>query len=53
MNHEPAITSLLFDDKALGALTCRILLDYMQGEEVKGKNLMGYEIVLRESTDDI
>lgn len=50
MNHEPAITSLLFDDKALGALTCKVLLSYIQGEEVKGRNLLGYEIALREST---
>ena len=53
MNHEPAITSLLFDDKALGALTCQVLLAYIQGDEVKGRNLMGYEIALRESTGDI
>lgn len=53
MNHEPAITSLLFDDKALGALTCQVLLAYIQGNEVKGRNLMGYEIALRESTGDI
>lgn len=51
-NHEPAITSLLFDDKALGALTCQVLLAYIQGDEVKGRNLMGYEIALRESTGD-
>ncbi len=50
MNHEPAVTSLLFDDKGLGALTCKVLLSYIQGEEVKGRNLLGYEIVLREST---
>lgn len=53
MNHEPAVTSLLFDDKALGALTCQVLLSYIQGDEVKGRNLLGYEIVLRESTGDI
>lgn len=53
MNHEPAVTSLLFDDKALGALTCKVLLSYIQGEEVKGRNLLGYEIVFRESTGTI
>ena len=53
MNHEPAITSLLFDDKALGTLTCQVLLAYIQGDEVKGKNLMGYEIVLRKSSEEI
>lgn len=49
-NNKPAITSLVFDDKALGALTCSILLDYIQGEEVRGKTLLGYQIVVREST---
>lgn len=49
-NSKPAITSLVFDDKALGALTCKILLRYIQGEEVKGKNMLGYELVIREST---
>lgn len=53
MNHEPAVTSLLFDDKALGALTCKVLLSYIQGEEVKGRNLLGYEIAFRESTGAI
>lgn len=53
MNHEPAVTSLLFDDKALGALTCQVLLAYIQGDEVKSRNLMGYELALRESTGDL
>lgn len=50
MNNKPAITSLLFDDKALGALTCRVLLQYIQGEEVQGRTLLGYELISREST---
>jgi len=49
-NNKPAITSLVFDDKALGALTCRILLRYIQGEAVEPKTLLGYELVIREST---
>lgn len=49
-SHEPAITSLLFDDKALGALTCSVLLDFIQGNNVKQKTLLGYEIAFREST---
>lgn len=53
MNHQPAVTSVLFDDKALGRLTCHVLLAYIQGDEVKGRNLMGYEIALRESTGDV
>jgi DNA-binding LacI/PurR family transcriptional regulator len=49
-NSKPAITSLLFDDKALGALTCRVLLKYIQGEPVKARTLLGYEVVSRDST---
>lgn len=50
-SHEPAITSLLFDDKALGALTCSVLLKYISGNEVQGRTLLGYEIAYRESTE--
>lgn len=50
MNNKPAITSLLFDDKALGALTCQVLLRYMQGEEVSEKTLLGYRLASRDST---
>ena len=49
-NHEPAVTSLIFDDKALGVLTCSVLLDFIGGKEVKGRTLSGYEVVYREST---
>ena len=49
-NNKPAITSLVFNDKALGALTCKILLQYIQGEEVEGTTLLDYELVIREST---
>lgn len=48
-NNKPAVTSLLFDDKALGALTCRVLLRYIQGEKVEAKTLLGYQLVIRES----
>lgn len=48
-NNKPAVTSLLFDDKALGALTCRVLLRYIQGEKVEAKTLLGYQLVVRES----
>ena len=47
---KPAVTSLLFDDRALGALTCKVLLHCIQGEEVKPKTLLGYELAVREST---
>lgn len=50
-NHEPAITSLRFDDKALGRLTCSVLIDRLQGKEVTSRNLLGFEIVYRKSTE--
>ncbi len=49
-NNKPAVTSLLFDDKALGALTCRTLLRRIQGEPVAPRTLLGYELIIREST---
>lgn len=49
-NHEPAVTSLVFDDRALGTLTCSVLLDFIHGTEVKDRTLLGYELVYREST---
>lgn len=50
-NSKPAVTSLVFDDKALGARTCSILLRYIQGEEIQGRTLLGYEMMIRESTN--
>lgn len=52
LNNKPSVTSLIFDDKALGALTCSVLLRYIRGDEVKGRTLLGYEVVMRESTRD-
>lgn len=49
-NSKPAVTSLVFDDKALGALTCKILLQYIRGEDVEAQTLLGYQLVIREST---
>lgn len=49
-NNKPAVTSLLFDDKALGALTCRTLLRRIRGEDVERRSLLGYELAVREST---
>ena len=51
--YEPTVTSLLFDDKALGALTCQILISYIQGNEVPKRSLLGYEVAFRESTGRI
>lgn len=49
-NNLPAVTSLHFDAAALGMTTCRTLLSHLEGEKVSGRTLLGYEIVLKEST---
>lgn len=49
-NNLPAITSLQFDAAALGTVTCRILLDHLEGKEVSKRTLLQYEVVLKEST---
>lgn len=46
----PAITSLKFDVTALGAVTCSTLFSVMEGKEVQQKTILGYEMVLKEST---
>jgi len=49
-NNNPPITSLSFDVKNLGIKCCRTLLDMVDGKENKDKVLLGYEVVLKEST---
>ena len=49
-NNVPSITSLEFDAKELGMVTCRTLLDLIDGLEVKQRTLLPYEVVLKEST---
>ena len=49
-NNQPAITSLHYDPKELGVVACRTLFDYLAGKEVQKKVLLGYEVVLKGST---
>lgn len=49
-NNVPSITSLAFDAKELGMVACRTLLDMIEGQEVKERTLLPYEVVLKEST---
>lgn len=49
-NSIPTITSLSFDAKELGMVTCKTLLDLINGQEVAEKTLLSYEVVLKEST---
>ncbi len=49
-NNQPAITTLQYDPKELGEIACRTLLEYIAGYEVPKKVMLGYEVLLREST---
>ncbi len=49
-NNQPAITSLHYDPKELGIVACKTLFDYLAGKEVQKKVLLGYEVVLKGST---
>lgn len=46
---KPSVTSLQFDDKALGAAACGSLIRLMAGEKVGSSMLENYRIVFRES----
>lgn len=46
----PAITSLNFNVRKLGAMAFELLLDKINGEEVKNVMLRNYEVILKEST---
>lgn len=49
-NHIPPITSLKFDVEELGRVAGRILLEKLNGEEIEQSTILGYEVVLKEST---
>lgn len=49
-NNIPSITSLSFDINELGMVTCCALLDLIDGKDVKQKTMLGYKVVLKEST---
>lgn len=46
----PAISAVQFDAAALGAVSCRLLLDSMAGKSVQTRIVHGHQIILREST---
>jgi DNA-binding LacI/PurR family transcriptional regulator len=49
-NAVPSVTSLNFNDRALGAAAAKALLDIIDGSSVKSRTLGGYEVILKEST---
>ena len=52
-SHKPEITTLRFDEKELGRVSCQMLLKKMEGCEVPNKTCLGYDIVIRPSTQHI
>lgn len=48
----PSITSLNFDVKEMGMITCKTLFDCMDGKAVQGRTLLGYEVSMKESTQN-
>ena len=49
-NSQPSITSLKYDPKILGMAACKTLFDYIDGKEIDKKQLLSYELNLRDST---
>ena len=49
----PSITSLSFDAKELGKTAANTLLKMISGENVPERTLLGYEVMMRESTRTI
>lgn len=49
-NNIPSITSLSFDEKELGMVACRGLMDAIEGREIHKATTLGYQVILREST---
>lgn len=52
-NNIPSITSLQFDIRELGMMTCQTLLEHMDGKKVQSRTLLGYEVSMKESTQNI
>lgn len=48
-SHTPGITTLEFDEEALGRAACRELLRYLQGEEYESRVRLSYQIAHRGS----
>lgn len=52
-NNIPSITSLSFDVQELGMITCKTLIDLIDGREVQRRTLLGYEVSMKESTQSM
>lgn len=52
-NHIPSVTSISFDVEELGKMTCRTLLEMIEGKETRSRTLLGYRVFMRNSTKEI
>ena len=48
---QPPISALQFDAAELGRVSCRELLRCLLGEEYQSNSILGYQLVMRESTE--
>ena len=49
-NSQPAITTLSYDPKELGSISCKVLFEKIEGREVDNRMLLSYEVLLKNST---
>lgn len=49
-NNLPSITSLSFNARELGVAACKVLMEVVDGNVVKPQTLLGYEVILKDST---
>ena len=45
-----SVTTLIFDNTEIGRVACGLLLDLIDGKNVRQKTLLDYQVVLKEST---
>ena len=51
-HNQPSVTSLQFDVAQLGMVSCMTLLNIIEKKEVTQRTLMGYEVIMKESTQE-
>lgn len=49
-SYHPSITTLKFDEKELGRMACKMIVERLNGKEIAQKLYLGYDVVLRSST---
>ena len=47
----PSVTSLKFDDKELGSVCGRVLLDYIEGQKIEQNTILDYQVIMGDSTE--